>query len=122
MRLIAVDREELRRLLFDDSAFSELVLTAFIRRREALQAGLASASRSSARATTPRPVAWSSSRSACGSRSRASILRTGRGVGEGLPLVRLPGGVELTAPSNGELSRALGIGLELPASRRSTCS
>ncbi len=30
-----------------------------------------------------------------------------------LPLVRLPGGVELQGPTNGELSRALGIGLEL---------
>ena len=30
-----------------------------------------------------------------------------------LPLVRIPGGVELRAPSNGEVSRALGIGLEL---------
>ncbi len=31
------------------------------------------------------------------------------------PLVRLPGGTELSNPSNGELSRALGIGLELAA-------
>src|SRR5262249_19555184 len=30
-----------------------------------------------------------------------------------LPLVRLPGGGELHGPSNGELSRALGMGLEL---------
>src|SRR4029077_16884715 len=30
-----------------------------------------------------------------------------------LPLVRLPGGVEMTAPSPGELSRTLGIGREL---------
>ena len=30
-----------------------------------------------------------------------------------MPIVRLPGGGELRAPSNGELSRALGIGLEL---------
>ena len=30
-----------------------------------------------------------------------------------LPLVRLPGGAELRQPSNGEFSRALGIGLEL---------
>ena len=30
-----------------------------------------------------------------------------------LPLVRLPGGTELRNPRNGELSRALGIGLEL---------
>jgi thioredoxin reductase (NADPH) len=30
-----------------------------------------------------------------------------------IPLVRLPGGLELEQPTNGELSRALGIGLEL---------
>ncbi len=30
-----------------------------------------------------------------------------------IPIVRLPGGAELRRPSNGELSRALGIGLEL---------
>ncbi|MGE0066425.1 MAG: NAD(P)/FAD-dependent oxidoreductase, partial [Solirubrobacterales bacterium] len=30
-----------------------------------------------------------------------------------IPLVRLPGGADLLRPSNGELSRALGIGLEL---------
>jgi thioredoxin reductase (NADPH) len=30
-----------------------------------------------------------------------------------LPLVRLPGGIELRHPTSGELSRALGIGLEL---------
>ncbi|MFL5899395.1 MAG: NAD(P)/FAD-dependent oxidoreductase, partial [Solirubrobacterales bacterium] len=30
-----------------------------------------------------------------------------------VPLVRLPGGMELRNPSNGQLSRALGIGLEL---------
>ena len=30
-----------------------------------------------------------------------------------MPLVRLPGGLELHNPSNGELSRALGIGLAL---------
>src|SRR5262249_17217430 len=32
-----------------------------------------------------------------------------------LPLVRLPGGAELRNPSNGELSRTLGIGLALAA-------
>jgi thioredoxin reductase (NADPH) len=31
-----------------------------------------------------------------------------------LPLVRLPGGVELRGPSTGEVSRALGVGRELP--------
>src|SRR4029079_4438030 len=30
-----------------------------------------------------------------------------------MPVVRLPGGGELRAPSDGQLSRALGIGLEL---------
>jgi thioredoxin reductase (NADPH) len=33
--------------------------------------------------------------------------------GDELPLVRLPGGIELRNPSGGEVSRALGIGLEL---------
>ena len=32
-----------------------------------------------------------------------------------VPLVRLPGGIELRNPSSGEVSRALGIGLELAA-------
>src|SRR5205085_2865764 len=30
-----------------------------------------------------------------------------------LPVVRLPGGVQMQAPTSGEVSRALGIGLEL---------
>ena len=67
--------------------------------------------------TRPRPGAWSSSRSACGSRSPASIPRTGRRAGE-RPAARPPAGRRrAAAPSNGELSRALGIGLELPASQ-----
>ena len=36
-----------------------------------------------------------------------------RPVAARLPLVRLPGGTELRGPSRGEVSRALGIGLEL---------
>ena len=36
-RYIAVDREELRRLLFDDGSLSDLLLSAFIERRELLQ-------------------------------------------------------------------------------------
>ena len=38
LRYIAVEREKLRRLLYDDGAFSDLVLSAFVERREALQA------------------------------------------------------------------------------------
>ncbi len=37
MRYIAVDREVLRQLLFEDAALSELLLTAFVERRELLQ-------------------------------------------------------------------------------------
>lgn len=38
LRYIAVERETLRSLLFEDAALSDLVLAAFISRREALQA------------------------------------------------------------------------------------
>src|SRR5438132_11534192 len=50
-------------------------------------------------------------------RSRIPYTRRDPEPGEEgeLPLVRLPGGLELRKPSNGELSRALGIGLELGA-------
>ena len=41
----------------------------------------------------------------------AAIVK--RAAPDELPLVRLPGGTVLRRPSNGELSRALGIGLEL---------
>ena len=37
MRYIAVDREVLRQLLFDDGGLSDLLLSAFIERRELLQ-------------------------------------------------------------------------------------
>src|SRR3954451_22178166 len=37
MRYIAVDRNELRHLLFDDEQLSEVVTSAFVRRRDALQ-------------------------------------------------------------------------------------
>ena len=40
-----------------------------------------------------------------------------RTLGASLPLVRLPGGVELRGPSTGEVSRALGIGRELERAR-----
>src|SRR4029079_19639315 len=37
LRYIAVDREVLRNMLFDDGDLSELLLTAFVERRERLQ-------------------------------------------------------------------------------------
>ena len=121
MRYIAVERDALRRLLVEDSSFADLVLATFIRRREILQErqGIGIeivGSRESAE--TRRTVDWA---------RRARLPHTWRdpehdpeavralaGVpAEEVPLVRLPGGPELRRPSNGELSRALGIGLEL---------
>ncbi len=111
MRLIAIDRDELRKLLFDDSALSDLVLTAFIRRREALQSqpgiGIEIAGDRDD-PETRRVVEFAK-------RLRVPFARVDpeRGEEGRLPLVRLPGGLVLERPSNGELSRALGIGLEL---------
>ncbi|MET0749806.1 MAG: FAD-dependent oxidoreductase [Solirubrobacterales bacterium] len=121
MRYLAVDRDDLRRLLVEDSSFADLVLATFIRRREILQErhGIGVeilGSRESAE--TRSTVEWV---------RRARLPHTWRdpehdpeaaraltGVpAEDVPLVRLPGGPELRRPTNGELSRALGIGLEL---------
>jgi thioredoxin reductase (NADPH) len=113
LRYIAVDRDALRALLFDDGALSDLVLSTFIARREALQRvqgiGLEIVGPRSSEATMQMldfvranrlPSTW---------------LDTAPPDGAEPPLVRLPGGVELPHPSRGELLRALGIGRELAA-------
>ena len=125
LRYIAVEREVLRDLLFDDEPLSALLLTTFIARREALQqvAGLGLeivGPRSSS--TTRRllefarnnrlPVTWRDPER--GDDQEAAALIAGLDASS-LPLVRLPGGTEMRAPSSGELSRALGIGRELAA-------
>jgi thioredoxin reductase (NADPH) len=123
MRYIAVDREDLKRLLFEDGALADLLLNTFIRRRELLQqregVGLeVIGPRSSA--PTRRMIEYA---------RRARLPHVWRETErhddpdaagiiadlkpDELPLVRLPGGAELRNPSNGQLSRALGIGLEL---------
>jgi thioredoxin reductase (NADPH) len=125
MRYIAVERENLKRLLFDNSSLSDLMLTAFISRREALQQvegiGLeilgprdsAGTRRLVEFAQRSRiPYQW------CDGHGDLDADREARALLDGvtedrLPLVRLPGGVLLEAPTNGELSRALGIGLDL---------
>ena len=118
---IAVEREALRQLMFDEGPLGELILGAFIARRESLQAmdGIGFeiiGPRSSA--PTRRLVDFAR-------RSRlaytwhdlddpgAAPLETAGTGPDQYPLVRLPGGVELSNPSDGELSRALGIGREL---------
>jgi thioredoxin reductase (NADPH) len=121
LHYIAVDREALRRLLFEDGSLSDLLLSAFIERRELLQRqhgiGIEIVGpRDSAEtrrlldfARRQRlPHSWVSPEED----EEAAALLEGLGPDE-VPLVRLPGGTELRQPSNGQLSRALGIGLEL---------
>jgi thioredoxin reductase (NADPH) len=114
LRYIEVDRDALRPLLSDDGPLSDLLLSTFIARREALQQveGIGFeviGPRTSA--ATMRIV--ESARS-----NRLPFTWTTSVVEEGLdatalPLVRLPGGGELRGPSPGQLMRALGIGREL---------
>jgi thioredoxin reductase (NADPH) len=123
LRYVAVDREALRSLLFDDGPLSSIVLATFIARREALQqvAGLGVeivGPHSSAQTRrlldfvrgNRLPFTWRNPEPADDPDAAALVadLRP-----SDLPLVRLPGGVEMHAPSPGELSRALGIGREL---------
>jgi thioredoxin reductase (NADPH) len=121
MRYIAVERDVLRRLLVEDSSLADLLLSTFIRRRELLQQreGIGIeilGPRDSSE--TRRVVEWT---------RRARIPHMWRApdddpnaagalanvAADEVPVVRLPGGIELRRPTNGELSRALGIGLEL---------
>ena len=121
LRYIAVEREDLRQLLFDDGSLSDLLLSAFIERRELLQGeegvGLEIVGPRDSAATRHLvdfarrqkiPHSWTDPATS----EEAAALTAALEPAE-LPLVRLPGGAELRRPSNGELSRALGIGLEL---------
>jgi len=111
LRYVAVDRDALRVLLFDDGPLSDLVLSTLIARREALQRvqgiGLEIVGPHSSAATMEMldfaranrlPFTWNDGPS---------------GGGVEPPLVRLPGGLELHHPSRGEVLRALGVGREL---------
>ena len=123
LRYVAVERDVLRTLLFEDGALSDLLLTTFIRRREALQArenvGIeVIGPRSSDRTRgiveysnrSRLPYVWRDPER--GDDPEAAALVASLAPGQ-LPLVRIPGGAELHAPSNGELSRAIGVGAEL---------
>jgi len=121
MRYIAVEREALRGLLFEDGSLADLLLSTFVRRREALQGregiGIEIVG-PRASEETRRIIEWAKRARLPHtwldpehSQVAADVLAT---VDETkLPLVRLPGGRVLSRPSNGEISRALGIGLEL---------
>jgi thioredoxin reductase (NADPH) len=123
MRYIAVDRDDLRALLFDDAPLADLLLSTFSARREALQRtegiGIEVIGPRSSEATrriadyarrTRLPYTWRDPERTKDTET-AQLLAPLRP--EEIPLVRLPGGQELRNPSSGELSRALGIGLEL---------
>ena len=111
LRYIAVDRDALRGLLFDDAPLSDLVLSTFIARRESLQRvdgiGVEIIGPRTSEATMDLlefvranrvPLTWHD---------------TAPPGDVAAPLVRLPGGTEMQHPSRGELLRALGIGREL---------
>ena len=111
LRYIAVDRDALRALLFEDGPLSDLVLSTFIARREALQRvegiGIEIVGPRSSEATMQMldfaranrlPFTWHEAAPPDGTEP---------------PLVRLPGGAELQHPSRGEVLRALGVGREL---------
>jgi thioredoxin reductase (NADPH) len=123
LRYIAVDRDDLRALLFEDGPLSDLLLSTFIARREALQqlqgVGMEVIGPHSSEATVRMvefargnrlPYTWRDSERA--DDPSAGALVAGLDAAS-LPLVRLPGGVEFRAPSTGQVWRALGIGLEL---------
>jgi thioredoxin reductase (NADPH) len=121
MRYVAVDRETLRGLLFEDGVLSDTLLSAFVQRRESLQrvegVGIEIVGPTQDHATRNLveyakrqrlPYSWRDPD------EDAEVAKLVAGLApEEIPLVRLPGGVDLHRPSNGELSRALGIGLEL---------
>jgi thioredoxin reductase (NADPH) len=110
LRYVAVDRDHLRDLLFEDGPLSDLVLTTFMSRRAALQrvegVGIEIVGPRSSEATI-RLVDF-----ARANRLPFSWLDEAP-TGEEPPLVRIPGGAELKRPSSGDVLRALGIGREL---------
>jgi len=121
MRYVAVERETLRALLFEDGILSDMLLSAFVQRRELLQqqegVGIEIVGPTQDGATRELvdyakrqrlPYSWRDSAVDAEAARLIADLDPGQ-----IPLVRLPGGVDLHRPSNGELSRALGIGLEL---------
>jgi len=111
LRYVAVDRDALRDLLFEDGPLSDLVLTTFMSRRAALQQvegiGIEIVGPRSSEATV-RLVDF-----ARANRLPFTWRAESPAGGVEAPVVRLPGDVELQQPSSGDVLRALGIGREL---------
>lgn len=121
IRYIEVDREKLRELLYDDPSLADLLLSAFAERRELLQQreGLGIEIIGPRESPAIRrlvdyarrqklPYSWRSSDATDDAASQDDTSAP-----QSAALVRLPGGAQLHDPTNGELSRALGIGREL---------
>ena len=121
LRYVAVARPALRTLLFEDGPLSDLLLATFMRRREMLQrtpgAGLEILGPRESDGTRRIiefarrlriPFTW---RDPAHDAAAAELLAELHA--DEIPLVRIPGGRELRGPGNGQLSRSLGIGLEL---------
>ena len=124
LRYIAVDREALRSLLFDDGPLSSLVLATFIARREALQQvaglGIEIVGPHSSAATRRLLEFARSNRLPFTWRNPERGRRPGRGGARGRPRPLEPAARPAAGrsrrcarPSPAELSRALGIGREL---------
>ncbi|MGZ6565255.1 MAG: FAD-dependent oxidoreductase [Solirubrobacteraceae bacterium] len=111
LRYVAVERDVLRSLLFEDAPLSDLVLSTFIARREALQRvegiGIEIVGPRSSEATVRMRDFARANRLPFTWHDEAPPH------GEDPPLVRLPGGSELSRPTTGEVLRALGIGRAL---------
>jgi thioredoxin reductase (NADPH) len=120
-RYIALPRDDLRALLFDDPSLSDLILGALVERRELLQQRQGIGPEIVGPRESPdtrRLLEFARAQRLPHSWVDPTEATDGAGLTaeppvSAAPLVRLPGGVELKNPSNGELSRALGIGMEL---------
>jgi thioredoxin reductase (NADPH) len=121
MRYIAVERDQLRPLLFEDAPLSDLLMSSFIARREALQrqegVGVEILGPRTSEPTRRMVAYMQRNRLPYTWRDSASDAQAGELIAalqqDELPLVLLPGGTELRNPTPGEVARGLGIGLEL---------
>ncbi len=125
LRYIAVEREALRPLLAEEGSLADVLLSAFITRREVLQGrqgiGVEIIGPRSSPATREivgyvrdarLPHSWRDTDEADEDEARQLIAELSE---DQLPLVRLPGGADLRRPTRGQVWRGLGIGLKLKA-------
>jgi thioredoxin reductase (NADPH) len=123
LRYIEVERDVLRQIMFEDAPLGDLLMSTFVARREALQQaqgvgfeiiGPRSSEQTRYLVDFARrnrlPFVWRDTERS-GDPAAAALIAELRA--DEIPLVRLPGDIDMRNPSGGELSRALGIGAEL---------